>query len=440
MKYVKLYAAIPAVFLAPNLSAQPGGAPPGVTATQVTAIYPEIEKLYMDLHRNPELAFHEQRTAAELAKRVSALGYEVTTGIGGTGLVAIMKNGPGPVVMLRTELDALPIEERTGLAFASTVKAKNDAGETVPVAHACGHDLHMSAWVGTAELMAHNRQQWHGTLMLVGQPAEEIVSGAAAMIKDGLFTRFPKPDYALGVHDDPSMPAGVVGFHPGFFRAAASNLDVTIFGTGGHGAYPNNTVDPVVIAARFVLGLQTAVSRENNPMEPAVISVGSIHGGITWNIIPDRVKLQLTVRSLNPETQKQLLSAIAREAKGEALAANAPKEPVIETRSSTDAVYNDPGLTQRMVTAARAALGTANVVEMPAQMGSEDFSQFGLAGVHAVLLHIGAVDPAKLEAARNSGVQLPGLHSPLWAPELEPTLKAAVAAETAILLDLLKSG
>ena len=440
MKYVKLYAAIPAVFLAPNLSAQPGGAPPGVTATQVTAIYPEIEKLYMDLHRNPELAFHEQRTAAELAKRVSALGYEVTTGIGGTGLVAIMKNGPGPVVMLRTELDALPIEERTGLAFASTVKAKNDAGETVPVAHACGHDLHMSAWVGTAELMAHNRQQWHGTLMLVGQPAEEIVSGAAAMIKDGLFTRFPKPDYALGVHDEPSMPAGVVGFHPGFFRAAASNLDVTIFGTGGHGAYPNNTVDPVVIAARFVLGLQTAVSRENNPMEPAVISVGSIHGGITWNIIPDRVKLQLTVRSLNPETQKQLLSAIAREAKGEALAANAPKEPVIETRSSTDAVYNDPGLTQRMVTAARAALGTANVVEMPAQMGSEDFSQFGLAGVHAVLLHIGAVDPAKLEAARNSGVQLPGLHSPLWAPELEPTLKAAVAAETAILLDLLKSG
>ena len=440
MKYVKLYAAIPAVFLAPNLSAQPGGAPPGVTATQVTAIYPEIEKLYVDLHRNPELAFHEQRTAAELAKRVSALGYEVTTGIGGTGLVAIMKNGPGPVVMLRTELDALPIEERTGLAFASTVKAKNDAGETVPVAHACGHDLHMSAWVGTAELMAHNRQQWHGTLMLVGQPAEEIVSGAAAMIKDGLFTRFPKPDYALGVHDEPSMPAGVVGFHPGFFRAAASNLDVTIFGTGGHGAYPNNTVDPVVIAARFVLGLQTAVSRENNPMEPAVISVGSIHGGITWNIIPDRVKLQLTVRSLNPETQKQLLSAIAREAKGEALAANAPKEPVIETRSSTDAVYNDPGLTQRMVTAARAALGTANVVEMPAQMGSEDFSQFGLAGVHAVLLHIGAVDPAKLEAARNSGVQLPGLHSPLWAPELEPTLKAAVAAETAILLDLLKSG
>src|SRR6267143_1668125 len=440
MKYVKLYAAIPAVFLAPNVSAQPGGAPPGVTATQVTAIYPEIEKLYMDLHRNPELAFHEQRTAAELAKRVSALGYEVTTGIGGTGLVAIMKNGPGLVVMLRTELDALPIEERTGLAFASTVKAKNDAGETVPVAHACGHDLHMSAWVGTAELMAHNRQQWHGTLMLVGQPAEEIVSGAAAMIKDGLFTRFPKPDYALGVHDEPSMPAGVVGFHPGFFRAAASHLDVTLFGTGGHGAYPNNTVDPVVIAARFVLGLQTAVSRENNPMEPAVISVGSIHGGITWNIIPDRVKLQLTVRSLNPETQKQLLSAIAREAKGEALAANAPKEPVIETRSSTDAVYNDPGLTQRMVTAARAALGTANVVEMPAQMGSEDFSQFGLAGVHAVLLHIGAVDPAKLEAARNSGVQLPGLHSPLWAPELEPTLKAAVAAETAILLDLLKSG
>ena len=408
------------------------------SAYAVNAIYPRVEALYFDLHRNPELAFHEQRTVEALATRVKALGYEVTTGVGGTGLVAILKNGAGPTVMLRTELDALPIEEKTGLPFASTVRTKNDAGESVPVSHMCGHDLHMSAWVGTAELMARKRDRWHGTLMLVGQPAEEIVSGATAMIRDGLFTRFPKPDYALGMHDDASLPAGIVGFHAGYFRAASTSIDMTVYGKGGHGAYPQNTIDPVVIAARIVLALQTIVSRENNPADPAVITVGSIHGGSAWNIIPDQVKLQLTIRSLDPQVQKRLLDAIAREARGEALAANAPKEPLIETRSSTDTVYNDPQSTQRMVAAARAVLGAERVVEMPALMGSEDFSQFGLAGVHAVLLHVGAVNAAKLEEARKSGVPLPGVHSPQWAPEREPTLKAAMTAETAILMDLLQ--
>ena len=409
------------------------------SSQQVNAIYPEIEKLYIDLHRNPELAFHEQRTAAELAERVKALGYDVTTGIGGTGIVAILKNGPGPTVMLRTELDALPIEEKTGLPFASTVKTKNAAGETVPVAHACGHDLHMSAWVGTAELMVQDRQHWHGTLMLVGQPAEEIVSGAAAMVKDGLFTRFPKPNYALSLHDEPTLPAGVIGYHPGFFRASNDFVEVTIFGRGGHGAAPQTTVDPIVIAARTILGLQTIVSRENNPMDPAVITVGSIHGGTVANIIPEQVKLLLTVRTFNPEARKRLLTAIEREAKGEAIAANAPKEPLVEVKSGTDAVYNEPELTRRMVAVLRTTLGPKNVVEMPAEMTSEDFSQYGLAGVPAVLLHIGAVDAEKLEAARQSGVRLPGLHTPQWAPEREPTLKAAITAETAVLLDLFKS-
>ena len=409
------------------------------SSQQVNAIYPEIEKLYIDLHRNPELAFHEQRTAAELAERVKALGYDVTTGIGGTGIVAILKNGPGPTVMLRTELDALPIEEKTGLPFASTVKTKNAAGETVPVAHACGHDLHMSAWVGTAELMVQDRQHWHGTLMLVGQPAEEIVSGAAAMVKDGLSTRFPKPNYALSLHDEPTLPAGVIGYHPGFFRASNDFVEVTIFGRGGHGAAPQTTVDPIVIAARTILGLQTIVSRENNPMDPAVITVGSIHGGTVANIIPEQVKLLLTVRTFNPEARKRLLTAIEREAKGEAIAANAPKEPLVEVKSGTDAVYNEPELTRRMVAVLRTTLGPKNVVEMPAEMTSEDFSQYGLAGVPAVLLHIGAVDAEKLEAARQSGVRLPGLHTPQWAPEREPTLKAAITAETAVLLDLFKS-
>jgi amidohydrolase len=405
---------------------------------RVNAIYPDIEKLYMDLHKNPELAFHEKRTAATIAARVKALGYDVTTGVGGTGVVAILKNGPGPVVMLRTELDALPIEEKTGLPFASTVKTKDDVGEIVPVAHMCGHDLHMAAWVGSAELMAKSRDRWHGTLVLVGQPAEEVVAGATAMIRDGLFTRFPKPDYALGMHDDASLAAGVVGFHAGYFRAASTGLDMTVFGRGGHGAYPQTTIDPVVIAARIIIGLQTIVSRETDPLDPAVITVGSIHGGSASNIIPDQVKLQITVRSLAPEVHKRLLAAIAREAKGEALAANAPREPLIETKSSTDAVYNDPELTKRMATAAGAVLGADRVVEMPAQMGGEDFSQFGLAGVHAVLLHVGAVDAAKLAESRRTGVPLPGLHSQLWVPEREPTLKAAIGAETAILLDLMK--
>lgn len=408
-----------------------------VGAAQVDGVYPGIEQLYQDLHRHPELAFQELRTAATLAARLQALGYEVTTGVGRTGLVAILKNGPGPVVMLRTELDALPIEEKTGLPFASTARARSAAGDSVPVAHMCGHDLHMSAWSGTAALMAANRKRWHGTLMLVAQPAEEIVAGATQMLRDGLFERFPKPDAALGMHDEPELPAGVIGYHAGYFRANTTGLEMTVYGKGGHGALPHKAVDPVVLAARIVLGLQTIVSRENNPMDPAVITVGSIHGGSASNIIPDRVKLQITVRSLDPAVQKRLLAGIARVAKGEALAANAPQEPSIETISSTDAVYNDPALTERMVASARAELGAERVVEMPAQLGGEDFSQFGLAGVRAVLLHVGAVDGDKLEASRKSGVPLAGLHSALWAPEPEPTIKAAIRAETAILIDLL---
>jgi hippurate hydrolase len=355
MKPIKLSLLIATLLFPCVASAQTSHAGDGISAAQVNAIYPDIETLYIDLHRNPELAFHEQRTAATLTARVKALGYEVTTGVGGTGIVAILKNGAGPVVMLRTELDALPIEEKTGLPFASTVKTKNDAGEIVPVAHMCGHDLHMAAWAGTAELMAKNRERWHGTLMLVGQPAEEIVAGATAMLRDGLFTRFPKPDYALGVHDEHTLPAGVIGFHSGYFRANSTGLDMTVYGKGGHGAFPQSAIDPVVIAARIVLSLQTIVSREINPLDPAVITVGSIHGGSASNIIPDQVKLQITVRSLDPAVHKRLLAAIARQAKGEALAANAPKEPLIETKSNTDAVYNDPELTQRMAAAARRA-------------------------------------------------------------------------------------
>jgi hippurate hydrolase len=411
---------------------------PAPIASQLNANYPALETFYQDLHRNPELGFNEHQTAAKLAERAKALGFDVTTGVGGTGVVAILKNGPGPVVMLRTEMDALPVQEKTSLPFASKVTTKNAAGETIPVMHACGHDLHMSAWYGTAKLMAENRKAWSGTLMLVGQPSEEPVNGAAAMLKDGLFKRFPKPDYALSFHDDASMPSGTVMYHAGPFRASSDVVTITVNGQGGHGAVPHEARDPIVIAARLVLALQTLVSRENNPLDPVVITVGSIHGGTQANIIPDQVKLQLTVRTFNPDVRKRVLASIAREAKGEALAAGAPKEPLVEVAPGTDSVYNDPELIQRMVKVVQGAVGPEFVKEMPPKMTSEDFSQYGLQpGVKAILLHIGAVDAERLAAAKKAGQPLPGTHSPQWAPDFKPTVTNTIKAETAILLDLM---
>jgi amidohydrolase len=422
-----------------QVSAQAAALPPEFT-TQLDKDYPSIEALYQDLHRNPELAFNEVQTAKKLAERVKALGFEVTTGIGGTGIVAILKNGPGPIAMLRTELDALPVQEKTGLAFASSVTTKNAAGETVPVMHACGHDVHMSAWYATAKLMAENRKAWSGTLMLVGQPAEEPLKGSAAMLKDGLFKRFPKPDYAISLHDEGTLPAGQVGWHAAHFRASADTITITIHGQGGHGATPQETRDPVVMSARIVMALQTLISRENNPADPVVITVGSIHGGTQANIVPDQVKLLLTVRTFKPEVRQRVLASIVREVEGEAMAAGAPKKPQIDIVPGADSVYNDPELTARAVAAVQGALGTQNVVEMPAKMTSEDFANYGQAGVKAVLLHVGAVEPGKLAAARKAGKYPPGTHSPQWAPEFKPTVRSFITAETAILLDLLKPG
>jgi amidohydrolase len=404
------------------------------SAAEIDALYQDVAPLYRDLHSNPELAFAEQQTAAKLAARVKSLGYEVTTGVGGTGIVALLKNGAGPVVMLRTELDALPVKEDTGAAFASKVIVRG-----IPVMHACGHDLHMSAWAATARWMAEHRPLWRGTLMLVGQPAEEGSGGAAAMLKDGLFQRFPKPDFVLGMHDDDSMAAGTIGFHAGFFRASSAGPNITMYGRGGHGAMPYNTIDPVVMAARTVLALQTIVSRENNPMDPVVITVGSIHGGTQANVIPDEVKMELTVRAFDPDVQKRVLAAIARIAKAEAQAAGAPREPLIEMRpGGTKAVYNDPALTARIAAVLRKTLGEQRAVEMPAKMTSEDFAEYGLAGVPSLLLHVGAVNAAKLADAKRTGIPVPAPHSAQWLPELEPTLKAAVQAETIALLDLLR--
>jgi amidohydrolase len=407
----------------------------GVTQAvpEIAALEPELEGLYRDLHEHPELAFHEDRTAAALAERLRALGFEVTTGVGHTGLVAILRNGSGPVVMLRTELDALPIEEKTGLPFASKSKGLDSEGKEVPVSHACGHDLHMTGWYGTAKIMARRRSTWHGTLMLIGQPAEEVFRGAAAMLADGLFTRFPKPDFAISMHDEPSLPSGKVGFHPGLFRASMDSVDVTMYGRGGHGGKPQTTVDPIVLSARAILGIQTIVSRETDPLSPAVVTIGAIHGGTAGNVIPDEVRMLMSVRSYDEKVRKHLLESIKRQLNAEAAAVDAPSPPSIKVVPGAEAVYNDPEVTARLVAALRRDLGPDSAVEMPAKMTSEDFSAYGRAGVRAVLLHIGAVNPAELA----SGAKLPDLHSPKWFPELEPTLRSLVAAEVVMLTELL---
>jgi hippurate hydrolase len=420
------------------LSAQtPGATWTAPSPAEIEAVYADARALYVDLHRNPELAFQETRTAATLAERARALGYDVTTGVGRTGIVAVLRNGAGPTVMLRTELDALPVQENTGLPFASTATGRNASGQPTPVMHACGHDLHMAAWTGAARLMAGHRDRWSGTLVLVGQPAEESGGGALAMIEGGLFTRFPRPDFALSLHDDDTMPSGTIGYRPGLFRAMSDSVTITVFGRGGHAAMPHNTIDPIVIAARLVLALQTVVSRENNPVDPVVITVGSIHGGTQGNIIPDEVRLQLSVRTYTPEVRARTLAAIRRVATAEAAAAGAPREPQVDVPARGNfPVYNDPALTLRLAAALGRGLGEANVVEMPPKMTSEDFAEYGRAGVPSALLHIGAVAPDRLEEARRTGIPVPPPHSPQWAPDLEPTLKTMIRAEVIALLDL----
>src|SRR5215468_738265 len=346
-------------------------------ASQVDSVFPDAHTLYLDLHQHPELSSHETRTAGIMAERLRGLGYEVTEHIGGNGIVAIMKNGAGPTVMLRTELDGLPVEEKTGLAYASKVRTKDDSGRDVPVMHACGHDLHMSSLFGTATIMAHSKDTWHGTLMLIAQPAEETITGAKKMVDDGLFTRFPKPDLAVALHDSNSLPAGKVSVTPGYAKAAADSLRVTVYGKGGHGAFPEKTIDPVLIAARIAVTLQSIISREIKPGDAAVITVGYIQAGTKNNIIPDDAQMGITVRSYKPAVRQHLLAAIERVAKGEAEAGGAEKMPLIEKYESTSAVYNDPLLAHHLAEVLESAVGKGNVdTQNPATMTSEDYSVF----------------------------------------------------------------
>jgi amidohydrolase len=405
---------------------------------EVEAVYPEAHALYLDLHQNPELSAHETQTAAKLAGHLRTLGYEVTEHVGGTGIVAILKNGDGPTVMLRTELDALPVEEKTGLPYASKVHAKDDSGRDVPVAHACGHDLHMAALVATAAIMAHSKSTWHGTLMLIGQPAEETIGGAKGMIADGVFKRFPKPDVGVAMHVDNLLPAGQVGITPGIYNTNADSLRITIYGKGGHGAAPHTAIDPIVIAARTILTLQTIASREVRPGEMAVITVGYIQAGTKNNIIPDHAELGLTVRTFKDDVRKQILAAISRITKAEAEAGGAPSEPLIEHYEATDMVYNDPALAQRLRLPLEAALGKKNVIATEPILSSEDYVFFVEQGVPSLYFSLGGADPEKYAQAMATGVMLPSNHSPLFAPDADPALHTGIAAEVAVLRNLLQ--
>src|ERR1051326_1543357 len=364
---------------------------------------------YRNLHEAPELSHREEKTSAFVAGELRKLGFTVTEHIGkyqnaqwsGYGVVGILKNGPGPTVLVRTELDALPVEEKTGLAYASQVKTKNDAGLDVSVMHACGHDIHMTSFLGTAKMLTELKSRWSGTLIMLGQPAEETGDGANAMLRDNLYANFPKPDFAIALHDKPELETGKVGYTPGYAMASATSIDIKIRGIGGHGSAPETTKDPIVVAAQVVMALQTIVRRENSPLEPAVVTVGSIHGGTRYNIIPDEVNLQLTVRTYKEEVRKHILASIERIVKGVAMTAGIPEDraPEVKVAEGTGSTYNDPQLIERLVGTFKQALGDENVVKMPPIMASEDFGYFSMDHkIPTTIFWLGASDPAKVKA------------------------------------------
>lgn len=409
---------------------------PELEPVRVDALIGSLEKLYIDLHQTPELSDHEEKTAEKLAAQLKKLGFTVTTHVGGFGVVGVLRNGDGPTVMLRTDMDALPVEEKTNLPYASRVTTRDDAGTLVHVMHACGHDVHMTVWLGTATVLARSKERWRGTLMMVGQPSEERGSGARRMLQDGLFRRFPRPDFALALHDSPALASGKVSVVPGYALANVDNVDLTIYGHGGHGGAPQTTIDPIVLGARTVLALQTIVSREINPIDSAVITVGSFHAGTKHNVIPDEAQLQITVRSYKEDVRRHILSAIERVARGEAMSAGAP-EPRIAISEGTPATFNPPELSQRIERTLASALGPESVVATSPVMGGEDFSEYGRAGVPGVIFWLGASEPRKLEESRTPGGAVPALHSATFAPDRVPTLRTGTLALTAAALDLL---
>jgi len=415
-------------------------------ADGVKADMPALMTLYRDLHANPELSMQEVRTPAKLAAEVRKLGFTVTEKVGKSGVVAVMKNGPGPVLLLRADMDGLPVVEQTGLPFASKVKATARSGVETGVMHACGHDTHMTAWLGAARRLAAMKDQWSGTLVMILQPGEETSEGAKAMLADGLYTRFPKPDFVLAFHDAAALPAGVIGVTPGYALANVDSVDISVKGVGGHGAYPQTTKDPIVLASRIVTTLQTLVSRENDPSNPAVVTVGSFLSGAKHNIISDEARLQLTVRSYTPEVRKLLLDGIRRIVRGEAIAAGMPddKMPVVTIREAeyTPATFNTEKLSARALELFTANFGPARVMKTPAVMGGEDFSRYWLAdkSIESLIFWVGGTPIEKYRAAGGDQSKLPSLHSPFWAPDAEAVISTATEAMTLATLDILKKG
>ncbi|MEJ8849985.1 amidohydrolase [Variovorax rhizosphaerae] len=398
----------------------------------VSGMYPSLEALYKDLHANPEIAFQEVRTAGKMAEEMRKLGFEVTEKVGGTGVVAIYKNGAGPTVLVRTELDALPMEEKTGLPYASKAKTQSNGRESF-VAHSCGHDIHMASWVGTARTLLAMKDQWKGTLMFVAQPAEETVSGAKAMIADGLFKRFPKPDYAFALHTSPS-PYGFVGYKVGAISSNSDSIEITFKGRGGHGSAPDKTIDPIAIAARFVTDVQTVVSREKDPAEFGVVTIGAIQGGTVGNIIPDTVVLRGTVRSYSPQVREKLLAGIRRTANAAAMMGGAP-EPAVELVPGGAAVVNDEAVVKRTVAALKSAFGDPKVVAVPPITASEDFSEFVNAGVPSMFFFVGVLSPEDVAASmKPGGKPIAFNHSPFFAPVPEPSIKTSVEAMSVAVL------
>ena len=403
---------------------------------------PSLVSLYKHLHANPELSFMEVKTAKRLAAELGEAGLQITSGVGGHGLVGVLKNGDGPTLLIRADMDGLPVQEETGLPYASKKQMADDLGNTVYTMHACGHDVHMTSFVGTARMLGQLRDVWSGTLVMIGQPAEERGAGARAMLADGLFKRFPVPDYCIALHVASDQPAGTIGYNSGYVYANVDSVDITVRGQGGHGSQPQASKDPIVLASQIVIALQTIVSREVHPREPAVVTVGSIHGGTKHNIIPNEVKLQLTVRSYTDKVRNQILAAIKRISLGTAQAAGLAKDrlPIVIVKDEfTPSAYNDPGLAKRATDTMADWLGRGTIIKRQPTMGGEDFGMYGRTKhkIPIFMFALGTVSPDLIKRFRAAGKPLPMVHSSTYAPDIEPSLRTGVTATAAAALDLL---